>query len=738
MKRKKLLSLVTLVFFVASSMIGYDMPRSSVAYAAETEMVPGVAQDQQADNLLNLYFRRIDSFYQQGKISEAKNELSKVYMIDPANPRAKDYEGRLEASQRESLTQKEADLAQREAMLGAEKVLQERQEINTAFDKMLTQRADSKDAIKDSYFDNAQENQVEFEKLQKMGLPKYKEQLFNEARQAERSKRHKLAVAKYNDILALDPNDLKARAKLQSAEMKVEDQMDEFMLSVEGIDDQKLLREVTKKSMGAEDYENAMDGQGYAQSLQAPKPDMEVPLAEKLTVPVTADFRDVNLVSVLNFLSDYTGINIIPSQTLLTEESKVSVRFKNLPLESALRYILKGQGLSYRIEDDVIWVATVDEMENEELETRVFYLQKGSGMFSTFSQASMGELGTTQATASVEGTKTIKDIIEESISFPPGAKIIFDERLGVLIVTNTPSNLKKIEEILYIIDEPPQQILIESRFIEVALEDNESFGLDFALDSDWAFATKNGSNKYGVSEGAGWDWTSAAGAAPVAGGSALQFAGILTDPMFKVVMNAINTSTKTKTLSSPKITTVNNQTATIKVVTEEVFPTRFEVSLIQQDLNGDGDLDDAGETEFANVPQEFVSRETGVMLMVTPSVGMDHETITMSIIPEVSTVAPEPAKFTSTSFDADGNEVSQGSGTPDIPRFVTSTLSTTVVLKSGETAVLGGLITENRGETIERLPILGNMPLFGKLFKSKNEGTIRRNLIIFITGIVLN
>jgi len=318
-----------------------------------------------------------------------------------------------------------------------------------------------------------------------------------------------------------------------------------------------------------------MEGRGYAQSLRSPKTGLEVPLAEKLTIPVTADFRDVNLVSVLNFLSDYTGINIIPSQTLLTEESKVSVRFKNLPLESALRYILKGQGLSYRIEEDVIWVATMDEMENEELETRVFYLQKGSGVFSTFSQSSMGELGTTQATASLEGIKNIKDIIEESITFPPGAKIIFDERLGVLIVTNTPSNLKKIEEILYIIDEPPQQILIEARFIEVALENNESFGIDFSLDSDWAVATKDGANKYGVSEGAGWDWTSAAGAAPLPGGSALQFAGILTDPMFKVVMNNINTSTKTKTLSSPKITTVNNQTATIKVVTEEVFPTRF-------------------------------------------------------------------------------------------------------------------------------------------------------------------
>ncbi|MBN1493631.1 MAG: secretin and TonB N-terminal domain-containing protein [Candidatus Omnitrophica bacterium] len=738
MKRMKVLSLVTLFFFVASSMIGYDLPVQSVAFAAETEMIPGVGTEQQADKLLNLYFRRIDSFYGEGKIGEAKNELSKVYMIDPANPRAKEYENKLETFQRQSLSQKEADLAKREALLGAEKVLQERQEIRSAFDKMLAQREGDRDGIVKSYFDSTQESQIEFEKLEKMGLKKYKEELFREARQAERGDRYKLAVTKYKDILAIDPNDIRARSSLQEAELKVEEQMDEFLLQVEEIDDQKLIREVTKNAMGAEDYENAMAGKGFARSLREPKPSLEVPLADKLQIPVTADFRDVNLVSVLNFLSDYTGINIIPSQTLLTEESKVSVRFKNLPLESALKYILKGQGLTYRIEKDVIWVATMDEMENEELETRVFYLQKGSGVFSHFSQSLMGELGTTRATASVDGIKTIKDVIEESVSFPPGAKIIFDERLGVLIVTNTPSNLKKIEEILHIIDEPPQQILIESRFIEVDLEDNNSLGLDFSLDSDYKIGTKNGANKYGILSGAGWDWEGVGTGTPIGGGSALEFAGVLTDPAFSVVLNAINNSTKTKTLSSPKITTVNNQTATIKVVTEEVFPTSFEVSLIQQDLNGDGDLDDAGETEFANVPQEFVSRETGVMLMVTPSVGMDHETITMSIIPEVSTVADEPAKFVSTSFDADGNEVSQGSGTPNIPRFTTSTLSTTVVLKSGETAVLGGLIRESRGQTTEKLPIIGDIPVIGKLFQSNQDTTNRRNLIIFITGKVLN
>ena len=137
----------------------------------------------------------------------------------------------------------------------------------------------------------------------------------------------------------------------------------------------------------------------------------------------------------------------------------------------------------------------------------------------------------------------------------------------------------------------------------------------------------------------------------------LAFSGLLTDPQYTMFLNAVNRLEKTKTLSAPKITTINNQTATIKVVTEEVFPTRFEVSLIQQDLNGDGDLDDAGETEFANVPQEFVSRDIGILLQVTPSVGIDKKTITLSIVPEVSSVSATPAKFPITSYNAAGEEV---------------------------------------------------------------------------------
>ena len=732
---------LVLVILMCLSMVSYDLNGLEFAYGAEADLMVAGSGGQQADKLMNLYFRRIDSFYGKGKYREAKNELGKVYMIDPNNVRAKEYETKITQAQSSSLKDKEKELAKQEMLVGAHKVLQDKQEVKQAFGRMLKSREVDRADIIDSYYNTSSENQVEFDRLQKLGIEKYKSEVMKEARNFEKQDRYKMAVAKYEDLLAIDPNDYQIRKRLESAKMNVENQQDELMLGVEDVDDAYLIREVTKKALASADYESAMAGGGFAESLKEPKPDLDKPMGEKMDIPVTADFRDVSLVSVLNFLADYTGINIISSQLVIEEDRKVSVRFKNLPLQSALRYILKGQGLSYRVEEDIIWVSTIDEMENEELETRVYYLQKGSGVFTSFTSSTFGSLGSKGGSASVSGAKTIKDLIEDSVPFPPGAKVIFDERLAALIVTNTPNNLQKIEQILYILDEPPQQILIESRFIEIEVEDDRSFGIDMDLDETLFLNEKLGVDpkEYGFLSSSGFDFTGVAESiSSSTGGANLSFAGLLTNPQFQVFLNALDRNERTKTLSAPKVTTVNNQTATIKVVTEEVFPTAFEVSLIQQDLNGDGDLDDAGETEFANVPQEFVSRDIGIILEVTPSVGMDHETVTLSIIPEVSSVAATPAKFLSTAVDGNGDEVSSGTGTPNLPRFTTSTLSTTVVLKSGETAILGGLITESRGTTNEKVPFLGDIPWVGKLFRSEQDEITRRNLVIFITATVLN
>ncbi|MDP2910878.1 MAG: type II and III secretion system protein, partial [Candidatus Omnitrophota bacterium] len=161
---------------------------------------------------------------------------------------------------------------------------------------------------------------------------------------------------------------------------------------------------------------------------------------------------------------------------------------------------------------------------------------------------------------------------------------------------------------------------------------------------------------------------------------------------------------------------------TIEVVDEYIYPTRYEASLVQYDINGDGDFDDAGETEWVNVPQDFVTRNVGILLHVKPSVGIDKKTITLALTPEVS---EDAGSFTY-------------SGNVSIPNFTTRNLSTSVMVKDGETVVLGGLIKETNTVVKTKVPFLGNLPIVGGLFRKNTDSKERRNLLIFVTADIMD
>ena len=122
------------------------------------------------------------------------------------------------------------------------------------------------------------------------------------------------------------------------------------------------------------------------------------------------------------------------------------------------------------------------------------------------------------------------------------------------------------------------------------------------------------------------------------------------------------------------------------------------------------------------MPQDFVTKDLGILLHVTPSVGQDMKTITLALKPEVS------EKKTDDNF---GGEVS-------LPRFTARNLETTVVMENGETVVLGGLMKDTTEKTVTKVPVLGSMPIIGKLFRKENDTSERSNLLIFVTAQLMN
>lgn len=457
---------------------------------------------------------------------------------------------------------------------------------------------------------------------------------------------------------------------------------------------------------------------------------VEVPeIRKKLKTPITVDFMDVGLDYVIDFLSDATEVNILPGSGVKLSEKHVTIKVKDMPLESLLKYIFKNQGLTYRIEKNAVWVDTFENMDTETPETRMYFLDQGLAMFTEFSGKTSGAQGSLGGSSSISKIVTIKDVLENAVSWPSDSKINLDERTGALIITNTPSNLKVIEDILYNLDVDATQILVEARFVEINVTDLSELGLNLSLDSPWAITKKSGRYTSGaftqLASGTGSKFSTFTGAPDE--GINLTYQGLLTRPQFSAVLHALEKKTNIKTLSAPKITTLNNQTASIEIADEFVYPTRYEPTLIKEDLNNDGDFLDTvngvKETRFVNVPQGFETRPIGIILNVTPSAGKDKKTIALTLNPEVSEATADAFQY---------------SGEVKLPKFTTRNLNTNVVVQSGDTVVLGGLIKESRTNTKTKVPILGDMPLLGGLFRKSSDSVTRKNLLIFVTASILS
>lgn len=449
------------------------------------------------------------------------------------------------------------------------------------------------------------------------------------------------------------------------------------------------------------------------------QPEIRKKLKEK---KITLDFNKVDLKSVMLFLSQESGTNFVASQKVLDISPQVSARFTQAPVYEVIKYITKSLGLVYRIDKDIVWIAHPEEIEVEPLETRVYYLTKGGGLFTEFSPiAGVSGMGLGGSSAQINKVLTIEDTLKEVVPWPADAKIVYDKRINALIVRNTPQNLQMLEDIIYNLDITPYQILIEARFLEVDVTDTKELGLEWKFaNEDVAVERKNNEFKHGLVQNSGVDFTSFT---RLAEGLNLTYKGLLTTPQFETVLHALEETKKIKTLSSPRITTLNNQLASIKVVDEWIYPTRYEYEVVQSDVNGDGDFNDAGETTYKNVPKDFLRRDVGILLKVIPSVGADKKTITLSLIPEVSEASADAFSYT---------------GGVSLPKFTSRNLSTTVVVNSGDTVVLGGLIKESRTKTVTKVPILGDIPFLGAFFKKDADSIQRKNLLIFVTAKILS
>jgi general secretion pathway protein D len=373
----------------------------------------------------------------------------------------------------------------------------------------------------------------------------------------------------------------------------------------------------------------------------------------------------------------------------------------------------------------------------------------------------------------------------QGVAFPPGASAHFLPQSSRLIVRNTADNLELVDALVeQATTAQPRQVEIESKFVEINQNNLKELGFD------WLLGQFNIPGSHRVFGGGGTSGTSpvtnpadfpfvdptgrVVGQFPITGGNrsgnlaisanaidALLFgtsgasslapgifglSGVFTDPQFQVVIRALNQKKGIDLLSAPRVTTKSGQRAVIEIVREFRYPTQFEAPKLPTGTGARvleiGGLTGASTGAFPvtpTTPTAFETRNTGVTLEVEPVVGPDGVTIDLNLVPQVVEFEGfinygSPIKSVSTnalgiasSFTLTDNVINQ-------PIFSARKVTTSVSVWDGQTVVLGGLMREDVQKTEDRTPILGDIPIVGRLFRTNVDQHIKRNLVIFVTA----
>jgi general secretion pathway protein D len=255
----------------------------------------------------------------------------------------------------------------------------------------------------------------------------------------------------------------------------------------------------------------------------------------------------------------------------------------------------------------------------------------------------------------------------------------------------------------------------------------------------------------------------ATGGGGLAGPAAFSVAGAFTDPQFQMVIRAMNQSKAIDLLSSPSIVARNQEEANIDIVREFMYPTAFTPPQIGGAAGGAGAAAGGGAVGNAaapaasipvtpTTPSDFLKRDTGVKLKVNPTIQPDRYSVDLDLRPEViefegfinygspiQTVATQSAITTAVGGIASTPKaVTLTDNVINQPIFAVRRIQTNVTLLDGETIALGGLIREDVQKVDDKVPILGDIPGLGRLFRSKVDQHIKKNLTIFVTARIID
>jgi type IV pilus assembly protein PilQ len=393
--------------------------------------------------------------------------------------------------------------------------------------------------------------------------------------------------------------------------------------------------------------------------------------------PISMDFQDADIKTVLRSFSVYSDKNIIAGPEV---EGPVTVHLEEVPWRKALDIVLKANGYAATEEEGVIRVGLWDQFLNEDIKLNEAARKRED----------LIPLTTRVVDVSFSQAEEIVRPLENLLSRRGVLEV--DDRTNSVIVSDTPDKVVEISRLIKALDEETPQVEITAKLVDVDARFTRELGIEWQAEGV-TIPGIMGEYNAKVDATGQIEVDPTQGQAAVAQPEASLDIGKITGPngSFEATIHALERENKATIISNPTITTLNNREATIIVGKK--------IPLIVSDEAGNPI------TQLTTV---------GIQMRVRPHVNSETGQITMDLHPEVSDLSSQAT--------VQGGII-----------IVTAEADTRVMVADGETAVIGGLIRDNDGYFDTGVPFLRNIPLFGRLFGSRTNVAEQRELLIFVT-----
>jgi type IV pilus assembly protein PilQ len=426
---------------------------------------------------------------------------------------------------------------------------------------------------------------------------------------------------------------------------------------------------------------------------------------EKLSL----NFQNIEVRALLQVIADFTNFNVVTSDTVT---GTVTLRLKDVPWDQALDIILQSKGLGVRKNGNVLWIAPKEELtakEQIELESR----KKIADLEPTRTQSF--QLNYTKAEDVAKGI-TGQNLVGGSSGgsgntqpgriLSPRGSVLLESRTNQLFVTDVPSKLEEIQELITKIDIPVRQVLIEARIVEA----DDSFGRNLGVKLGGTDA-RGTPTRSGISVGGTYDAIGvqtgqipapvdfqpnsqfvALPANGIGGASAATFAlslfGASANRFLNLELSALEAEGKGNIVSSPRVITADQREAIIE--------------------------------QGEDIPYQQATSSGAT------SVAFKKATLSLKVKPQIT---PEGNVI----LNVEVNKDSRGENTTAGPAINTKRVTTEVLVENGGTVVIGGIFTQDEQNRVSKVPLLGDIPYLGVLFRSTERSTRKTELLVFIT-----